>query len=87
MVYEMPARIAALWQAFKQGTDGGLGLGIHWNFLDSGVTGVGEGDFRDTIDTERISTLEVFTNIAQGANVGAIARIDYIRRIAQGLTL
>ncbi len=91
-LYSLPARAQALWQAINKGMGAGIGgvlsnagLAWEWNFLDAGVTRIGEGDFRDTLNSEAISTLESILTVNSAAVIGATAYLDSIRRIYQPL--
>ncbi len=91
-VYSLPARAHALWQALNKGMGAAIGgalsnAGIGWeyNFLEAGVGRIGEGDFRDTFNSEAISTLESILTVNSGAVLGAANYLDSIRRIVQVL--
>ena len=84
-VYNNSGRGWALWQALQQGGVNPVGKAIDWNFFDAGATRAGEGDSRDWINSEALSTLEFFTTINSGAVIGASAFLDNIRRIYQQL--
>jgi hypothetical protein len=81
-MYNIPARAQALWELLKNPLSP---LFFNWNLYDSGVTGVGEGDFRDTLDSEAISVLESILTVNSGATIGSTSFLDSIRRIFQPL--
>jgi hypothetical protein len=82
-IYNETARSMRLWQALKNGGSNPVGDTIDWNLFDAGDNGVGSGDFRDTLDSEQISTLESIVTVNSGATVGAVAYLDVLRRIYQ----
>lgn len=91
-LYNLPYRAWALWQALNKGMGAQIGgaltnAGIAWehNFLDASIGRIGEGDFRDTIDSESISTLESIVTVNSAAVLGAANYLDSIRRIFQPL--
>jgi hypothetical protein len=82
-VYNMPSGVVRQWQLLNKAND--VGHCYKWNFLDGSISRMGEGDFRDTIDSEQLSTLESILTVNAGAVIGAAAFVDSIRRVFQVL--
>ncbi len=85
-VYNILRGVYNLWSAIRSGTmqTNSGNLAFMWDFFDSGPER-GQGDTRDTIDSESLSTLESIITVDGAATLGALACVDTVRRIVQVL--
>ncbi len=87
--YEWTASALRYWIAFNHGAGGvnqatwSVGTGVLHNFMDAGVTQLGEGDGRDWINSDTVSTLKSVVTIAPGSVSGTANYLDSIRRFFQ----
>ena len=81
-LYKLTRREFRVKQRYQTGIEWPLGVFL-WDFFHA-EEGVSEGDLRDAIDTEQISTTESVIQIASGATLGALGtnKLTTIRRIA-----